>query len=66
MLVTLLLVVCSLSSPECKTVRPEVEDLTMVSCPLAGQVEGARWTEAHPGWRVDRTICIHGQPRKAA
>jgi len=72
MLVTLSMVFCLISDPtQCRTVTPLIPDdysLSMSSCPLAGQTEGAKWVEEHPRYRMTRVRCSVGNkpPEKDA
>ncbi|PWC35370.1 hypothetical protein [Azospirillum sp. TSO22-1] len=69
MLVTLSMVFCLVSDPtQCQTVNPLVPDdqpLTVSSCQIAGQIEGAKWVNEHPKHRLMRVRCTLGkQPRE--
>ena len=68
MLVALSIVFCMVSEPgQCQTVNPIVPDdqpLTMSSCQIAGQIEGAKWINDHPKYRVTRVRCTVGNRPK--
>lgn len=67
MLVTLSIVVCLLSDPkQCLTVEPMPGEhaLTVQTCPIAGQIEGALWIMRHPGYRVSKVHCTAGHKPK--
>lgn len=68
MLVTLSMVFCLVSDPtRCQTVDPVVPDdtpLTVSSCPIAGQIEGAKWVNEHPKYRMTRVRCTIGNRPK--
>ena len=68
MLVTLSMMFCLVSDPtQCQTVSPLIPDdqpLTLSSCPIAGQIEGAKWVNEHPKYRMTRVRCTVGNRPK--
>lgn len=68
MLVTLSMMFCLVSEPtQCQTVHPVIPDdqpLTFSSCPIAGQIEGAKWVSEHPKYRMTRVLCTVGNRPK--
>jgi hypothetical protein len=69
MFVTLSMVFCLVSDPtQCQTVNPLVPDdqpLTLSTCQVAGQIEGAKWVNDHPRHRLVRVRCALGnQPKQ--
>jgi hypothetical protein len=53
-------VMCMFSSPEqCRDISLnfEAETVSPASCMMNGQMELAKWSEVHPGWRVARWSC---------
>ncbi|HEY0835494.1 MAG TPA: hypothetical protein VGE72_16445 [Azospirillum sp.] len=68
MLVTLSLMFCLASEPtQCQTVNPVIPDdqpLTMSSCQIAGQIEGAKWVNDHPKYHLTRVLCTAGNRPK--
>ncbi|MBP2296313.1 hypothetical protein [Azospirillum rugosum] len=65
MFVTLSMIFCLASDPtQCRTVSPVIPDeepLTMSSCPIAGQIEGAKWINDHPKYLLQRIQCSVGK-----
>ena len=65
MLVTLSMVFCLVSDPtQCQTINPLVPDdqpMTLSSCQVAGQIEGAKWVNEHPKHRLARVRCTLGK-----
>ena len=65
MLVTLSMIFCLASDPtQCRTVSPMIPDdeaLTMSSCPIAGQIESAKWINDHPKYELQRIKCTVGK-----
>ncbi|WP_448187961.1 hypothetical protein [Azospirillum sp. sgz301742] len=68
MLVALSMVFCMVSEPtQCQTVKPVIPDdqpLSMSSCQIAGQIEGAKWINDHPKFRMTRVLCTVGNRPK--
>lgn len=68
MLVTLSMMFCLVADPtKCQTVHPVVPDdqpLTMSSCQIAGQIEGAKWVTEHPKYLLHRVKCTVGNRPK--
>jgi hypothetical protein len=68
MLVTLSLLFCLSADPtRCETVTPYIPDdqpLTMSSCHIAGQIEGAKWVNEHPKYQLTRVLCTAGNRPK--
>lgn len=65
MFVTLSMIFCLASDPtQCRTINPMVPDtepLTMSSCPIAGQIESAKWINDHPKYELQRIQCTVGK-----
>ena len=65
MLVTLSMIFCLASDPtQCRTVSPVIPDdepLTMSSCPIAGQIESAKWIGDNPKYELRRIKCTVGK-----
>ncbi|MCW2241291.1 hypothetical protein M2351_005936 [Azospirillum canadense] len=40
---------------------PDDEPLTMSSCPIAGQIEGAKWINDNPKYQLQRIQCSVGK-----
>jgi hypothetical protein len=68
-MIELILATCLLDEPTaCKEVSLiySVESVTLMQCMMGAQPEIARWSEAHPKWRVTRWSCaMAGQIAKA-
>lgn len=68
MLVTLSMMFCLASEPsQCHTVNPVIPDdqpLTLASCQIAGQIEGAKWVNDHPKYLLKRVQCTIGNRPK--
>ncbi len=59
-MIEILLSVCLIAGPErCKDERLSfiAENITPRQCMSTGQIEIAKWTEAHPNWWVKRWSC---------
>lgn len=65
MFVTLSMIFCLAADPtQCRTVNPLIPDdepLTLSSCPIAGQIEGAKWVNEHPKYLLQRIQCSMGK-----
>jgi hypothetical protein len=62
-MIELVLAVCMISEPDqCKNVHLTfmAENMTPFHCMLYGQSEIAKWSEAHPDWKIQRWSC--GRP----
>lgn len=68
MLVELSMVFCLVSEPtQCQTINPYISDdqpLSMSSCQIAGQIEGAKWVNEHPKYQLMRVRCTIGNRAK--
>lgn len=61
----LILVFCLVAEPaDCREVQPSLEPMGLHECMIAGQVEGAKWLDEHPSWRLERVKCEIGERRK--
>ena len=56
----LVLTVCSLvQGASCRTLSPMplIEGAGLMGCMIASQIEGAKWSQAHPNFYVSRAAC---------
>ncbi len=54
-----LLIVACLGTGECRDFSKlyDAQDVSLMTCMVAGQSEIARWKESHPDWSVRRWSC---------
>ena len=61
------LLIAACLSTECRDfpLRFAPSEFSMMACALHGQFEIVRWSEAHPGWKVERWTCSWRAPDSA-